>query len=1226
MSENVTKLQLDKAYNYLIKGEIVRAAVCFQHIIDNPEIYDPMGWGIARRGMIWYCIPLDLIFREMDKTKSPVNIWLLFEELFKSDKQYDSIEFNKLVNTIENELVKSVNCTKIGTNIWILKRDLEKQVKTLSNDVNERKNPIVLDEFFMVAWKDFFVRNPDFPDEKTKANLAAQIQSKSLIVLDQTLILPNDYKTITYHAYIQAINQAKKPLSFKKFLLDTLEKSIGKKYFNPIRKYLKINYESNIINYSKDYYLTKSLINLDRGIEKLKKQVNNNQNPFSTDDIIQNIITIDEDIPPSEKFCEYVRSELRQNSQLIESQDDIWFSKAIYNDHYSKIIENLKKTEALFSIKTLIESSIGWGAENVHFDNYSDLLLTKILDSKLLINMTEDEYIFINRVNYLIQDIYDHLIAEGSKSIKEISQILFCKLTDKPVLETFLQKIKQQLSYDNRFVNVSYDNAHWRAIQPWEKEHDKIIAHLDGKTRLFSLEEAMKIPGIDKNFVDLAKDDRFKLFPDGCWGLSKWVLINDFAYDYLSRTKNRLHENNLIHNICEEKELAKDSIIFLPAVDDRFIQDNYNRWYCKHFLTEEEVNRILKELIHYGGSGRRLNQLLNDILHLDPTATNAEEVFENDPRFAKLDDIWFSRETVFIELNENDLDGLFDELSKAKLVHPIPIKALGENYFGRDGRLTNLSELLSLDDRFKEIHPEYWILSTWQPENFSREWINRNPAVSKAINDSVTPTGQVVIPKILTRRGQNQDEDDTERKLNNKIYITLGHLDIYHGNIRINEKLDSWIPSEAITVRLIDPHGFEIIGFIDVTRRILSIKEYIHKRSLTYGDKIFMQRGNEQGSIIISQYGQRNQRVYQEALNHKNLERLIEEARRVNKSYHDLMVEVMEDMGIPLHREDIYQLVDYQRTASRNTISQILSLRECPYEELRYFVNRGNGMWLFDRRRKDAFDMKMNELEEENILLRTKIKELTEKDEVLAKLNQTIIQLEHKNKELEQGNNEIKQQLEKIKIEFESKKHSADGLNTELQSKVYQLERENGKLLLAKNQLNQIVDSLQKEYLKQKSIIEGNLNGNPQEKINSEEENKALKEEISTLEEDIDDLRNSNSILLTELDVKESERAALIGNEKRYKEIIEDQKDIIALNIEKNEDLKKEIAYQHDKLLTLEDEVEKIQKANDSKQVQRLGELDKYKEVEKRLIRIEEAFDSAIGRFILKIMGIKEIY
>jgi len=190
---------------------------------------------------------------------------------------------------------------------------------------------------------------------------------------------------------------------------------------------------------------------------------------------------------------------------------------------------------------------------------------------------------------------------------------------------------------------------------------------------------------------------------------------------------------------------------------------------------------------------------------------------------------------------------------------------------------------------------------------------------------------------------------------------------------------------DALAIQFTDELGNEVTAWVDKQDNLLQgLVTWFEGRQLTFGDKIVIKATEQAGFLEIQAKGQRDERVYQEALERQDVEELIESARETGKSYHDLMIEVMEYFNqaagepVPLHREDIYNLVNYNRTASRGYIFSLLSLADCPYEELRYFVSHGRGYWSFDRQRRKAFEMKMKELVEKVEQLEAENKRLQE--------------------------------------------------------------------------------------------------------------------------------------------------------------------------------------------------------------------------------------------------------
>lgn len=1256
MPGNKTTEQFDKAYAHLEKGEIERAATCFQHIIDNPNDFERYATSVAKQRLIWYCAPLELIVQAMRRTQGPVNISLLLKRLSETTEDYNKEEFSNFVKTVELELERGTYSENIGSSIWINKDYLEEQLSKLKDRLSKSSKPIKLDDYFRKAWKEFYLANPDFPDSNARTTLSRHIKNIGAEVLECEFILPDSFSRDFYDSLIKKINDEKKPISLSNYLMEFLNGTINTSTQKTIEKYLVLNLDNELVNYSKDFYVTRIILEFQRLESEIIQDLNSTKNALTTLEIIQKTFRTGGDLIPVKKFIDYVRSKLKENPELIECQQDTWFGKKFIENDYSNILRNIEKNESIFTLDELIKDAIGWGPEKEWFNQYKTLIKAKILDSKWLVRVTDDRYMFINNVNAIVQDIFNYLANDGPQKIEGIIQHIERKRDTRNILNTFAVYLEKQLSNDQRFKNI---RGTWTAVNPWEVEHDKIISYLIENKNLMTIEEMLNLPFIDKKLIAIDKDERFKMFPNGKWGLNSWIWINDLVYDYLLRTQQRLHDFVVIHKICEEKGYSENTVIFLPAEDSRFSQDNLNRWYCRHKLTEEEIEKLLQELAHYGGIGRRLSQLTNAILHLEPDATDAEEVLNNDPRFIELEDIWYNRDTVYQVLTSDEIQKIFEQLNLRQDEQPISTKDLGANYLGCDGRLTNLAELLRLDERFVEVNPDYWILFTWNPGNFDRIPLGGAPAVRNSQDDqAITTQSGESLPK-LTKRGADKVDKSTEKESKNKLNFVLRHLDIYYGNIRITDKLRTWIPENAQTIRIIDEYDSEVIGFINETLTILSLKDFIQKRNLSYGDKISIQPGAEPGSLRIIPYGPRNEKVYQEAINHKNIEKLIEEAKRVNKSYHDLMIEVMEDMAIPLHREDIFQLVDYQRTASRNTISEILSLSECPYEELRYFVGLGNGMWIFDRKKKEAFDMKMKELEQENTALIRKIAKLTEFENEIKQSKTKIKELEAKKTILENHNQDLQKQITEIKANLNAQEPNKKEINNtiaSLERTIRNLGDEKSKLSLKNAELKQIVESLQREFIKQKKTIdETHATEERMQQLTNTQIDLSMK--ITKAEEEINNLNNRNLSLKNEIEAKgtEIERLKTEGQNnlellKNYEKIIERQtrKEKIKLKelldadqkdnseektklIQDNQNLAKRINELENEKITISEKLTEVEIETLNLKQERLelikqkdDEIRKFDQMSKRLITIEKALSSPIGRFLSKFLGLKK--
>ena len=592
-----------------------------------------------------------------------------------------------------------------------------------------------------------------------------------------------------------------------------------------------------------------------------------------------------------------------------------------------------------------------------------------------VIQVTSIHWIHRDKINTILEKIYAALLTVSNAPLEKLLSTVVGSIGNKTLLPPFMTLIENELRREpNQFGLVNEYQKIWRAIPEGQRDNELLYKLLYRCNSPLTEDEIIARNPEKELAYDLISDQRFQSFPGNRWGLPSWICLNEAVYEYLLRTKKHLHEIAVVGYVCNNIGYSGYSAFFFPDDDLRFVRDSLNRLFCRHELTTDELNRLLSALDYYGGIGRKLEQLFREVLHLSPDETNAYQILPPDSRFIHLDDLWYSHKEAYREVSIEDIEKIFSYLSLLPTDSPaISLKDIGLAAIQWDGRLTNAADLMAKDERFVEVHESFWILNTWLSPDYDRS-SRGGVAVIGSTTVLESDTGiTVALPETLTGRehpARTGSPQDIEQK---SVYHTLSFLDILHGNIRISGLLKKWLPKTCETIHLFDNENNESIAYVDETHSILNIRDWIHKRELSYGDKIYFQPGSQSDNLYIRPYGERDQRVYQEALQHQDIEKLIDDARRVNMTYHDLMMEVMEAMSIPLHREDIFQLVDYRRTAARSTIFEILSLSECPYDELRYFVPKGRGYWYFDRQRKKVFDMKMNELLTENESLKNQV-------------------------------------------------------------------------------------------------------------------------------------------------------------------------------------------------------------------------------------------------------------
>jgi len=606
----------------------------------------------------------------------------------------------------------------------------------------------------------------------------------------------------------------------------------------------------------------------------------------------------------------------------------------------------------------------------------------------------------------------DVILQQLLKSIPEITST-----------DALVGEVLQALSEDQRFL---FDGPadRWRATPPgppenlpayhilWEHQRPLSDNALTEKAR-------ERFPTLYPDF-NLADDNRFRIWRGDKWGLSQWIDINNWAYEYLREKKMALLATTVIAKVCKQHGVDTDVAMFTPEDDSRFIPRPHRRWYYRHAVTDAELDRML-ELLRSADGRLTLDELVAQAISLDADDTDASERLTEDKRFVLVGGQWFAWEKAFYSLADEDMGELLAALRQVGT--GLRLATLVLRVLSREAYLTDAEARLRADPRFREVLSGVWAAADLQQPSGERASVFNRPIRSERV--PVVSEGEYTITEDLTIR-ESRPSGKRVSIQRRQITHTLSLLDVRHGNLVIDRTIASLMPpDEGQAVHFTDELGNEFTGWVDRENSLLQgLGNWFEARRLAFGDKIVIRATDQVSLLEIRPKGQRDERVYEEALQRQDVEKLIESARQTRKSYHDLMIEVMEYFNqaagetVPLHREDIYNLVNYNRTASRSYIFSLLSLTTCPYEELRYFVPHGLGYWSFDHEKRKAFEMKMKELVERVEQLTAENEDLlqavtsiqaseAESSAEIAKLTRQVHEQEVRIAELSTQNNEF---------------------------------------------------------------------------------------------------------------------------------------------------------------------------------------------------------------------------
>jgi len=971
---------------------------------------------------------------------------------------------------------------------------------------------------FYEAFPDWAKTYPNFPEARA-LNLLCQKLSNAAKCIGQRYAITPEALSCKIDQLYKIISQQQNPLDLRsqiENLFPTVE--FSPRLRQQFMEFLKLHLsnDARFIQISDHLWYLKSLLDFD--MDSFDTLFKSQPLPLATEALIQHkLFSGSSTIPRLQiAFCNYIRAQLRKNPTLIEIGENHWLHRNSAKNLCEQAIQNLVTSGESLTTREVVLAIIppSFHLTSSALNGLSELIEETLQEHPEVIQITKGYWWHTKALEALLNKAWELLQGEETAQSTEwlLQQCLGVKLKELPHFQA--QALKKRfdaaLQSDTRFLFEPSTNG-WLAVPPGPSNNNVAYQILWESKRPLTFNELIDAIrsryGLITLNLNLEDDTRFQQLSDGRWALSQWIWINDWAFEYLRSVGIPLRKNTIVEKVCQQRNLDPYVAIFTPEDDPRFVPALYGKWTCRRLLTDEEIEQMLALLIEMGDQGLPLEPLVQRVVGESPEVTDAAERLAADERFINIDDRWFAREAAFYHLSDEDVEKLYRRLTSEKPEHlPLFIADLVQQVLGKDWRLTDAEKRLRVGERFQEDPPGFWA-----PKGFKPPPVERKPLISPAVRPlkefEVKQPSQVSKGRRLTPRSSRQYRKRSTLELRRQITITLGFLDVRHGNLRVSPQLRALLPEGEKGIPLIDEKNRRFVAYLDDTKSLLDLRGWISERRLTYGDKVVIQVTDDPNVLLIYPKGERDERVYQEALQRQDVEKLIEQARRTNKSYHDLMIEVMEFIGEPLHREDIYQLVNYRRTASRAYIFSLLSLPGCPYEELRYFVPIGNGYWAFDRQRKEAYDMKIRELEEEIATLKQENARLQER---LRKQREHLKDTERKRSSAVAETAQLLQQLEAQKASEKA-----------LRGRIHQLEQDNQRLQSIIGQQSEHIKALEQELKKTRMELKEIRQAAEREA----EKRETLETEKQSLQTQLAELKEQNERLLT----INHEREELVG-------------------------------------------------------------------------------------------------
>lgn len=685
------------------------------------------------------------------------------------------------------------------------------------------------------------------------------------------------------------------------------------------------------------------------------------------------------EFPPS--FLENTLQELEHNPNLIHV-GDYWISQAAISQmagHAIRLLKDWARPLRLDDIQSELTAHKLLKSQQITI--IKDLVVEFLQHDEKIIALPGDWWLHENIIFLNLNRLHDFLLntltpQTSDQLIRQVLKIHRLQFPDiKPLEAVFIRHLQK----DNRFL-FDPETGAWSINLRQLAGNEFLFNFFTDKHRLFTIEElSRQLPAPYSSArieADIQDDNRFRRFPAGQWGLSHWIWINDYAFNYLADRKSPASMDAILKSVCQKHEIHPDQAVFSPLTDARFIPLPGSLWDIRHLISSFQLDRLLAFLDRVGQDGLTAADLLRRALGLNLQHTDAIEKMSADDRFLCENGFWYSRAAAWHNLTTAEVDQIYAFLSsRPPDLLPVMIDLLTLDVLQRDYYLTDAVECLENDPRFIEVYPDWWVPdSFYSPlfdltQEYRPKFFSRKDISSAARSD---PESE----RMILRRRLRGLRQATARSVQD-FKFTLDYLAIQYNLLRLPADLRRGLDENIDGVEFFDHDRNEhFIAFLNEDHTILHFGAWLKTRRLDCGDKIIISTTTQPGSLIIQVTGERDESAYQEGLRRRDTDARTDLPAEARKSFHDLMIEVMESYGEPLHREEIFRRVNAIRPANRNTISTLLSLPEIPYENYRYFVPCERSYWRFDRSRKEAYDMKILELENENRSLKLKLSSL----------------------------------------------------------------------------------------------------------------------------------------------------------------------------------------------------------------------------------------------------------
>lgn len=935
-SVSMTPLEIrswfDKAFDQLYQADFAQAAAYFEQIIENAG--DLYAVQIARRDLK-LCFPLQELTERLQVSPYPLSLTELL--------QHGTYPLD-----LATHLRKFRSIYELDDEWWVAEPPLRFAIQQALAMLLTPGQPITLQQLTPNLFADRGLKLTF--SSRLAVTLRAIIRSFQEIILVENDCLFNEP---TLGAFVtdlaDLIRAERKPQSLRDAIAMTpwSPAVITNLDANSLSQVIRSKSSGALVEIAPDLWVTHDFINLSR--IQASEIFADPYESQTTDELLHRLLIVP--APDIHLHAEYVRRQsivLEMNSHFSRVAANRWVSRASFDSLIDDLLQRFAGSDGPIVPTNLISelAEIHPGISSYR-KSLAEALVARLELSPDTLRVTDVAWMHRFALPLLLDQIYSGLQGQP-RTIKQLRADFVGQTIHPNTLRSdFTIALNDALHADDRFILDKHEN--WHAIPPGNRLNNIAYWALHGAHRPLTWQEIAELAREYRGRVtrfELVGDRRFTQLPNARWMLAEWMWLNDLAAQYLTATRTPQTKSWILEHVCEANGIVAAHAIFEPEGDARFIRDPFGRWLCTSagtLLTREMLDHLVEDALSRTW-GVSLEQLIRDAFRRPISDfLTLEETILNDQRLIVCEGMWYPRDAIQT-LSLEDIQNI--KLYLASNPYPVSSVELAKACLHTSLCLTNLTDVLGLEPDLIQVGGAAWLLRANQSDAIGRRREVNYPIHSGKYIPSVSPDLLVEADySFLSQPIRASDARIGEAKPRpTSVTIALIYEDVRDGSLEValhlRQFLDSALDLPAFTFT--DNAYREFLCWYDAENNLIhGFGPLFQQHGLTYGDKVRFSLTRHPDTFSVETTGQRNDQVFREALRHSQVEDWRQEALRSNRSYHDLVLEVLDQFKAPMHVDDLYSLVDVRRTAKKSTISAILSSHS-------YLVSTGRGYWRFD--------------------------------------------------------------------------------------------------------------------------------------------------------------------------------------------------------------------------------------------------------------------------------------